>query len=401
MRNPSSKPFTRWGAFSAYACIMMAYFPSLLPIPALPMIQESLKASTAAAQFTVPLFFITFSLSGLMMGYFTDRMPYRRLLFRGFIIAALGTFLILWLPTIETFILGRGLQAIGLSALHVVSKTTLVQDPYPNMPRALGKIIAIQGAAFLLSPLIGGWLTLYAPWQILFLILFVALLCLGILCYFAFPEKQTITHSYPQPSLFYGIFLTFKRPTFSVMVLISTISSLFPQITVMILPFSIPLLYGGLPTHTGWLLSTLAGGYMMGGLLCSQLLKRYSPLSLLICSVSITLMLGGLITLMAVTLWHTFVGFTLILFVVGVALGLIESTSQSFALEVINPSLRGIAVAWISLLPGVITAGSTSALSVFAFNTHFPIGITCLISSASSLLILWAWSIYYKRPHHS
>jgi DHA1 family bicyclomycin/chloramphenicol resistance-like MFS transporter len=160
-------------------------------IPAIPAIQQSFGVSTAIAQLTLSISMVAMALSSLVYGAAADRLGRRPVVLAGIALAAVGSILCAWAPTIAWVIVGRILQAAGATAGFVLARV-LVRDVYGDARAAavLGYITAAMALAPLIGPLAGGYLIDIAGWRSIFVAVGVTAGSLFFLSALKLPETQ-------------------------------------------------------------------------------------------------------------------------------------------------------------------------------------------------------------------
>lgn len=151
---------------------------SLLPVstdlylPALPAIRQAFADSGALAQLTLSAFVVGFGVAHLFMGPLSDRFGRRPALLGGlgiYVLASIGCALAPSLPALIAF---RVLQGIGACGGSVMSRA-IIRDLYE--PARGAYVFSLITVAFtvvpLVSPLLGGTLTVWFGWRATFLCL--------------------------------------------------------------------------------------------------------------------------------------------------------------------------------------------------------------------------------------
>ena len=139
---------------------------------ALPAIQHDLELPTAALEWLVSGYLLTFATLVLAAGGLADAFGRRRLLVAGLVVFT-GASLAAALARSDGVLVGaRALQGVG-GALVTPTALAVVSSLYPDVrerARALGLWTAVGGSSMALGPLIGGLLTEHASWAWIFLI---------------------------------------------------------------------------------------------------------------------------------------------------------------------------------------------------------------------------------------
>ena len=106
---------------------MFGIFVSDIFLPALPGIQVDLDTTQTLLEFSIPMYFLMFSLSQLIFGPLSEVYGRRRIVLVGLSIGLMGSFIVLFSISIEMLLLGRAIEAIGLSAPMTLGRV-IVRD---------------------------------------------------------------------------------------------------------------------------------------------------------------------------------------------------------------------------------------------------------------------------------
>lgn len=137
-----------------------------LYLPALPTLQQDLRASMAATQLTLSALILCFGLGQLVAGPLADRFGRRPVLLGGlalYTLASLGSALA---PAIEWLIGWRALQGAGMAAA-VTCGRSIVRDLYPPQDgaRMMSKALSGLGVIAMASPALGGVMVQWFNWH--------------------------------------------------------------------------------------------------------------------------------------------------------------------------------------------------------------------------------------------
>ncbi|MFT3956230.1 MAG: multidrug effflux MFS transporter [Piscinibacter sp.] len=137
-----------------------------LYLPALPTLQQDLRASMAATQLTLSALIICFGLAQLIAGPLADRFGRRPVLLGGlalYTLASLGSALA---PAIEWLVGWRAVQGVGMAAA-VTCGRSIVRDLYPPQDgaRVMSKALSGLGVIAMASPALGGVMVQWFDWH--------------------------------------------------------------------------------------------------------------------------------------------------------------------------------------------------------------------------------------------
>ena len=159
---------------------------------ALPAIQDDLGGGLTLQQWVVDAYLLTLGSFLLLGGSLGDIFGPRRVFMLG--IAAFGVTSVLCAiaPTGNTLILARGLQGMA-GAILTPAGLAVITTTFRGEERgaAIGSWTAWTGVAFVIGPLLGGWLITHGSWRWVFLInVPIALATLALVAY-AVPRRDT------------------------------------------------------------------------------------------------------------------------------------------------------------------------------------------------------------------
>ncbi|GAQ62742.1 MFS transporter [Streptomyces scabiei] len=143
---------------------------------------EDFDTEVTAIQGVITLYALVMAAFMIIGGRFGDIVGRRRLFLLGLVVYGIGSALTAVAPTL--WVLGLGWSVIeGLGAAMVLpSMAALVAESYRGRDRAVayGVIGGLAGAGIAVGPLLGGWVTTYLTWRLVFageVVVVVAMLC--------------------------------------------------------------------------------------------------------------------------------------------------------------------------------------------------------------------------------
>ncbi len=141
-------------------------------LPALPAIAADLRASPAAVQLTLPVFFVCLAVSQLLFGSLADHIGRRPPLLWGLGLLVVGSVGCGLSHGVAALTVWRGVQALGVGSASVIPRA-VVRDRFDvaHTARALSLLGLITGLGPILAPQVGGALLLIASWRLEFWLL--------------------------------------------------------------------------------------------------------------------------------------------------------------------------------------------------------------------------------------
>jgi len=157
--------------FLAILLLSCAQFGSQIFFPALPELALYFDISNVEAQQIIMLYFIGFGLSQLLFGPWSDYAGRKKIFLIGQAVFILGTFVCATAVSPTMLAIGRVMQGIGAGAPVIVSRTMLSDNlDGSELKKAMASLAVAASVVSLIAPLVGGWVTTEASWQVLFIL---------------------------------------------------------------------------------------------------------------------------------------------------------------------------------------------------------------------------------------
>ncbi len=159
--------------------------------PSLPEIAHSLHTSDAMVEFTLTIYLFAFGIGTLFWGKLSDSTGRKTGVIAGLLVYVIGCIGCYFSNSIEMLMISRFVQAFGGSIGSVLAQA-ICRDAFHG-PQ-LGKVYSIVGSSLALfpaiGPIIGGIITEFSSWTIIFLFLTGCGLILTIISLFFLPETH-------------------------------------------------------------------------------------------------------------------------------------------------------------------------------------------------------------------
>lgn len=318
--------------------LLLAGFPALatdMYLPALPMLQQMWHLSLAQTNFSLVIFFLTFSLFLLVYGPLADRFGRRPVLFAGLTIFIAGSLFCAMAQSITQLVIARFLQGCGAAAASSLS-LTLSKDLYTGQQqkKAMAYIGVIVPLVPMLAPMLGSWVIEHLSWRIIFVshVLLALASFIGTLLL-----KEPViyrTQGGLTAVLRRYIVLCKNRPYRSPMLIFSITPLFF---------YSFLAASGSIYMHDfqlssqqfGLLFGFNAISLMTGSFFCARLSARFSSLQILTWSLA-GMFCAGTVML----LWHpTSLSFALTMFAVSFCMGISRPLCNHMVLEQVHSDI--------------------------------------------------------------
>ena len=175
------------------ACILgtiIVFVDSTVVNVALPAIQDDLGGGLSLQQWVVDAYLLTLGSLLLVGGSLGDLFGARRLFLVGIIGFGVTSILCAAAPDGTTLIVARGLQG-ALGAILTPAGLAVIATTFSGEARghAIGTWTAWTGIAFVIGPLVGGWLVTNASWRWIFLVNVPFAIATALLVAYAVPAR--------------------------------------------------------------------------------------------------------------------------------------------------------------------------------------------------------------------
>ncbi|SDR99895.1 MFS transporter, DHA1 family, bicyclomycin/chloramphenicol resistance protein [Friedmanniella luteola] len=357
-------------------------------LPALPALSAQMGATDSQAQLTITGLLLGLGLGQLLVGPLSDAVGRRKPLLIGLAAHGVTSLLCAVAPSITMLAVTRTLQGLAGAAVAVVSMA-VVRDLFSGIKAAqlLSRLMLVVGVAPILAPSIGSALLSFTSWRGIFVVLAAVAVGLFVLALVALPETLPVVRR--QPSNVLGSLRAYRGlftdRLFVIMVLVSGLmfATLFAYISGA--PFILQELYGLSPAQFGVAFSANALGLVVMTQVNPLLIKRYSPVRVLLASVTISTAGAAALVVTTATGFGGFLGFMVPLFFVVSAAGLSFPNAPAIALNR-HGEAAGSAAALLGSAQFMI--GGAIAPLVGALANGTPVPMAGVILGASTLALV-------------
>ncbi|MBX3044461.1 MAG: MFS transporter [Candidatus Kapabacteria bacterium] len=153
-----------------FAGVLMGALDIAVIGPALPAIKFEYGIDIRQASWVFNIYLLMHLLSAPIMAKLSDTYGRRYIYIINVLLFAIGSILIVISPNYLTLLIGRGVQGFGAGGIFPVA-SAVIGDTFPKDKQgiALGLIGTVFGLAFILGPILGGFLLMY-DWRWIFAI---------------------------------------------------------------------------------------------------------------------------------------------------------------------------------------------------------------------------------------
>jgi MFS transporter, DHA1 family, multidrug resistance protein len=158
-------------------------------LPALPEVATELATTPSNVQLTLTGFLVGLATGQLVIGPLSDAWGRRRLLLLGTVLCLVATAACIVAPTIGVLVVARFLQGFGGAAGIVLSRAVIVDRTTGSRTvRLFSLMMAINGIAPVVAPLMGSALLGIGTWRVIFVALTALTLLMAVGAFVAVPE---------------------------------------------------------------------------------------------------------------------------------------------------------------------------------------------------------------------
>ena len=198
-------------------------FVTDLYLPALPLMSNYFSASTSTIQLTLTGSMVGLALGQLLIGPISDKLGRKKPLLISLIVYLISTLAIIILPNIYAMIILRFIQGISSAGAVVISRAVST-DLYKGkeMAQFFALLMAVNGLAPILSPVLGSLLLELTDWRGIFIALAIIGIIIIILASLKFHESlaEEKRLDVPITKTYHSIVLVSQNKLFTALVFI-------------------------------------------------------------------------------------------------------------------------------------------------------------------------------------
>ena len=368
-------------------------------LPSLPTLAQEFRTDTAAAQFTLSIFFIGLAFGQALYGPIADRFGRKRPLLAGCALYMVASIACVLAPSIESLVVLRLAQALGGCAGMVISRS-VVRDLFDEheSARIYSFLMLVMGIAPITAPLLGGQLLALFGWRAIFWLLGgFGLSCL-LLVAFGLPESLPVERrnraGVGQALGVYVQLLADRRFIGYALAGGFLIAGMFAYISGS--PFVVIELYGVSPQRYGWIFGANALGLIIASQLNRWLLARYRGDAILFATLAVAAAASVVLALVAAIGLGGLVGLLIPLFICIASVGLVGPNTAAAAMAPYG-RVAGSASALLGTLQFVVGAVSGIIVGALYNGTALPMAGTIAACCVAALVIFQVLAIQPLR----
>lgn len=173
------------------ATVAITPFAIDMYLPAMPIIAQDLQTHIGTVQQSLSIFLAAYGAGMLLFGPLADKVGRRPLALCGVGGFALASFFLAWANSIESFLMGRALQAFCGAAATVIVPGIIRHLYQEHTAKGMSYMSLIMMLAPLLAPSIGSGILYFSHWHSIFLVIFTYAVILLFFIWKYLPEPTT------------------------------------------------------------------------------------------------------------------------------------------------------------------------------------------------------------------
>jgi MFS transporter, DHA1 family, multidrug resistance protein len=379
--------------------LMITPLPQLLIdmyLPALPGIQAFFSTTASAAQLSMPVYLVTYSISMVIFGISSDIYGRKSSFIVGLSICFIGVAISSFSTSIVMFLVGRGIQGLGVGAAAAIIIPVLI-DVFDGK-RLIHAILytnVAYGVAPIVAPYLGGVVLLFSSWQGIFILLLIYAFIVLIIIKCFLPE----THVNYSGNLSLRHILSNTKRIFSsldYLILLLVISCPWGFVIAFNIdgPFIFQQVFHLSPYKYGEVTLMLGCANVLGVFIARFLLKRITPEKLISLGVIYYIIVAIAFFVLVMFSFKSMYLIVLFSFLLSVTSGFVFGSIISIALQPFA-DISGLAAAIFLSLTNLIWALISYVLSYISCSL-FNLSTTALVLSVLGC-IFWGYYLHRNR----
>ena len=366
-------------------------------IPSLPHITAVFNTTPGRVGFSLSIYIIAASISGLIAAIFSDHYGRKPTLHISCIIFMISTACIIISQSINFFIFFRMMQGFAAGFYWIITRQIL-KDLLNEKEQINANTIVSTAYVFspAIAPVMGAYIADYTSWRVCFILILVLQIFVFFWIKKTFNESLNIKKKIPHPVTFFGSFLMFfLRKDFNAATIISSsaFGGYFAFLTISSFIFIEKLNFTKAGFSTIFFL--LSGLYLLGNYITKVLNDKNYPKNKIIFYGIISNLIGTAV--LGLTFFSNNIFFTSAVVITGailmrLGLGLMMALSQIFVMNIFKKS-SGQALGTLNLSQSMFAGIATFWVTSFT-NSIIGLFIVCVVLNGIGFL---AYKIFYSN----
>ena len=359
-------------------------------LPGFPAMANDLNTSISNIQFSLTAYLIGIAIGQLFYGPLLDKYGRKKPLYAGLAIYMVASIGCAFSQSVENLIIMRLLQAIGGCA-GMVAAQALVRDLFPvtKTAQVFSLLTLVIAVSPMIAPTVGGFVTAYYDWHIVFIILAVLTLFIWLAAIWVLPDGSAPNaHISLKPKKVYSNYLkVFKNRQFLVYMLVGGIAGAAPFAYIVGSADVFMNIYGVSEQQYGWIFALLAFAMIGSTQLNHMLLKKFSSQQIIHFSLHYQVIVGITLIFGVYNGWFNVVALVALMFVFLTAHGLNSPNAAALSL---NPFTKnaGSASALLGSMRMAIGGLVSAGVSFFHTGTAVPMVIGMAACAIGGFIVI-------------
>lgn len=357
--------------------------------------QAEFGVSVGAANTSVTAPLLVFACGVLLWGPISDRLGRRPVILVGLAIAAVGSLIALFAPSLPWLTAGRVVQAAGTSAGLTVARA-MIGDLYRGeaMARMIAYLTMAMVVANSVAPIVGGLLGDVAPWRSVFALMLAMSIATALPAWFRLRETRDAAAAH-EGHVLEASFALVTRPAFLAFMLQGAFVYSTFVVFIALMPYVFVHGLGHGAREYGLWYLWLAAGYFVGNWHVARYAVRVGANRMLIVGLVLKVLGAAIALVLALAgVWHAaaiFLPWALIAY--GQGLALPNITAKAVAL---SPRHPGAASGLLGFGQQIAGAAAVQAMSLATTGTPVPVAAFVAAAACGGVLAL-----AFTGPHRA